>query len=111
MGDSSQAEDVQYLQYTLDHILDGTARNERIYSGWARGDTSGAQAMVRRMKVSQPAMYGRHVIGRNRGWVPRIDEMLKATEPALIVVGLYHLAGPDSILVRLREHDLKVIAI
>jgi hypothetical protein len=27
MGASSQAEDIQYLQYTLDHILDGTVEN------------------------------------------------------------------------------------
>ena len=110
MGESLQAEDVQYLQYTLDHILDGPAANERIYSLWARGDISGAEEMVRRMKSSQPAMYKKHVIGRNRDWVPRIDEMLKSQKPALIIVGLYHLVGPDSILVRLGEHGLKVAA-
>jgi uncharacterized protein YbaP (TraB family) len=111
MGASSQAEDIQYLQYTLDHILDGTAENERIYSLWARGDMSGAEGMVRRMKSEQPAMYNKHVVGRNGRWVPRIDEMLKMPKPALIVVGLYHLAGPDSILARLRERGLKVTAV
>lgn len=108
MGDSSQAEDLQYLQYTLDHILDGPAENERIYSLWARGDVSGAEGMVHRIKSSQPAMYVKHVVGRNKGWVPRIDAMRKNTKPALIVVGLYHLAGPDSILVQLKKHGLKV---
>ena len=111
MGASSQAEDIQYLQYTLDHILDGTAENERIYSLWARGIMSGAEGMVRRMKSEQPAMYNKHVVGRNGRWVPRIDEMLEIPKPALIVVGLYHLAGPDSILARLRERGLKVTAV
>jgi uncharacterized protein YbaP (TraB family) len=111
MGGSSPAEDVQYLQYTLDHILDGAEKNEDIYSRWARGDMSGAERMVARMKSSQPAMYDKHVIGRNGRWVPRIDEMLKSPKPALVVVGLYHVAGPDSVLARLREHGLKVTAV
>jgi len=109
MGESSPAEDVQFLQYTLDHILDGTAENEQIYAQWARGDVSGAEGMVRRMKASQPAMYDRHVVGRNKGWVPRFDAMLKDPKPALVIVGLYHLAGPDSILARLQGEGLKVI--
>jgi uncharacterized protein YbaP (TraB family) len=111
MGESSPTEDVQYLQYTLDHILDGAAKNEQVYSRWARGDMSGAEQMVARMKTSQPAMYDKHVIGRNGRWVPRIDEMLKSSKPALVVVGLYHVAGPDSVLARLREHGLKVTAV
>jgi uncharacterized protein len=111
MGASSQAEDIQYLQYTLDHILDGTAENERIYSLWARGDMSGAEGMVRRIKSAQPAMYNQHVVGRNGRWVPRINEMLKKPKPALIVVGLYHLAGPDSILAHLRARGLRVTAV
>ena len=111
MGASSQAEEIQFLQYTLDHILDGTTENERIYSLWARGDMSGAEGMVRRMKAAQPAMYDQHVVGRNGRWVPRIDEMLKNPKPVSIVVGLYHLAGPDSILARLRGRGLKVTAV
>ena len=110
MGASSQAEDIQYLQYTLDHILDGIAENERIYSLWSRGDMSGAERMVRRIKSAQPAMYNQHLVGRNGRWVPRIYDMLKTPKPALIVVGLYHLAGPDSILVRLKARGLKVTA-
>lgn len=110
MGASSPAEDVQYLQYTIDHILDGAAKNEQVYSSLARGDMSGAEGIVTRMKSSQPAMYDKHVIGRNGRWVPRIDEILKNPKPALVVVGLYHVAGPDSVLVRLREHGVKVTA-
>jgi hypothetical protein len=108
MGEMTQAEEIQYLQYTMDHILDGMAENERIYSLWSRGDLSGAENMVLRMKSNQPDLYKKHVIGRNKNWVPRIEAMLNDSKPALIVVGLYHVAGPDSILVQLREHGFKV---
>lgn len=110
MGRMSPAEDVQYLQYTLDHILDGAAANERVYSQWSRGDMSGAEGMVGRMKANQPDAYRKHVIGRNKDWVPRIDAMLSGSKPALVVVGLYHVAGPDSVLVQLKQHGLTVRA-
>jgi len=111
MGEMTQAEEIQYLQYTMDHILDGLEENERIYSLWSHGDLSGAEGMVARMKANQPDLYKKHVIGRNKNWVPRIDAMLNDPKPALIVVGLYHVAGPDSVLVRLQEKGFTVRAI
>jgi len=111
MGEMSPLEEIQYLQYTLDHILDGTAENERIYSLWSRGDMSGAEYVVERMRKNQPDMYKKHVIGRNKNWVPRIDAMLNGSKPALIVVGFYHVAGPDGVLVQLKKHGLTVRAV
>lgn len=111
MGGMSPLEDLQYLHYTLDHILDGTASNERIYSLWSRGDMSGAERMVERMRNDQPDVYRKHVVGRNKRWVPRINAMLDASKPALVVVGLYHVEGPDSVLVQLRSQGFTVRAV
>jgi len=111
MGEMSPVEDVQYLQYTLDHILDGTEANERVYSLWSRGDMSGAERMVQRMRNDQPDVYRKHVVGRNRNWVPRIDAMLDGSKPALVLVGLYHVAGPDSVLVQLKSRGFTVRAV
>lgn len=111
LGAMSPREDLQYLQYTLDHILDGTPANERVYEGWAHGDFSGAAAMVERMRTQQPELYKKHVIGRNQAWVPRIEAMLGDAKPALVVVGLYHAAGPDSVQAQLRARGLTVRAL
>jgi uncharacterized protein len=40
-------------------------------------------------------------VQRNQLWVPRVHTMLNAARPTMIVVGLYHLVGPDSMLVQL----------
>ncbi len=80
--------------YTLDHILDGAEANERIHSPWSRGDRSGAERMVERMRNDQPAVYTRHAVGRDKRWVTRIDAMLDGSKPALVLVGLYQVAGP-----------------
>jgi hypothetical protein len=52
-------------------------------------------------------MYNQQVVGLNGRWVPRIGEMLDKRKPALIIVGLHHFAGPDSILARVREQGLR----
>lgn len=111
MGEMSPLEDLQYLQYTLDHILDGTDLNERIYSLWSHGDMSGAERVVERMRNDQPDLYRKHVVGRNKRWVPRIDAMLYEPKPALVLVGLYHVAGPDSVLVHLKSRGFTVRAV
>lgn len=101
MGGMSAQEDLQFLQYTLDHILAGIAENERIYAAWARGDSQAAEAFVANMKREQPDLYAKHMVSRNRSWLPRFAEMQKKSKPSLVIVGLYHMAGPDSLLEQL----------
>ncbi|MBC3875552.1 TraB/GumN family protein [Undibacterium flavidum] len=102
MGEMSAQEDVQFLQYTLNHILAGTIENERVYSAWAHGDTTPAAEFVDAMKRSQPDLYAKHVVGRNRNWLPRFAAMQKQTAPSLVIVGLYHMVGPDSLVEQLK---------
>jgi uncharacterized protein YbaP (TraB family) len=108
MGAMTPEEDVQYLRYTLDHILAGPQENERIYAAWARGDVAPAAAFVANMREQQPDLYKKHVAGRNRNWLPRFDAMLELSAPSMVVVGFYHLVGPDSLLAQLKAQGLSV---
>lgn len=102
MGEFTAEQDLQFLHYTLDTVLAGPQANERIYASWARGDAGPAEQVVQDMKRRYPAMHERMVLDRNRGWVPRFAQMLAADKPAMVVVGLYHMAGPDSVVAQLR---------
>lgn len=108
MGEFTAEQDLQFLHYTLDTVLAGPEANERIYASWARGDTDPAEQLVQRMKTQYPAMHERMVVDRNRGWVPRFAQMLKADKPAMVVLGLYHMAGPDSVVAQLRGAGYKL---
>lgn len=110
MGEMSASEDMQFLQYTLDHILAGITENERIYAAWARGDATPAAGFLANMKRTQPDMYAKHVVGRNRNWLPRFAAMQKMAKPALVIVGLYHMAGPDSLVEQLKADGWRVRA-
>jgi uncharacterized protein len=104
----SSAQEVQYLRYILDQILTGHDEGQRVYADWARGKDAGAADWVAGMKRHYPELYQSIVITRNQGWVPRIRSMLTQRKPAMIVVGLYHLVGPDSIQAQLRANGLQI---
>jgi uncharacterized protein YbaP (TraB family) len=109
-GAMSPEQDIQFLRYSLDQILDGP-ENERIYAAWSRGDAAPAASRVAEMKRLYPDLYPKIVIERNSGWIPRFRTMLASKRPALVITGLYHLAGPDNLLVQVRAAGLTVRAI
>jgi uncharacterized protein YbaP (TraB family) len=110
MGEMSAQEDVQFLEYTLDRILVGVPENERVYSAWAHGDSAPAAEFVANMKRSQPDVYAKHVVGRNRSWLPRFAAMQKKSKPSLVIVGLFHMVGPDSLVLQLKADGWNVRA-
>lgn len=108
MGEMSAEEDIQFLQYTLATILAGATERERIYAAWARGDHAPAAEFVANMKRLQPDLYNKHITGRNRNWLPRFAAMQKKPKPSLVIVGLYHMVGPDSLVEQLKADDWRV---
>lgn len=110
-GEFSPAQEVQYLRYILDEILAGRDEGQLIYADWARGKDARAAGWVAKMKRLYPELYRSIVIARNQGWVPRIRSMLSQPKPTMIVVGLYHLAGPDSIQSQLRANGMEATRI
>lgn len=108
MGEMSDQEDVQFLQYTLDRILAGTVENERVYSAWARGDMGPATEFIANIQRNQPELYAKQMTGRNRSWLPRFDAMHKKAKPSLVIVGLFHMVGPDSLVEQLKKDGWSV---
>jgi uncharacterized protein YbaP (TraB family) len=108
LADFSPVQEVQYLRYILDEILAGHDEGQRIYADWAIGKDVRAADWVANMKQLYPELYHSLLIRRNQGWVPRVRSMLAQPKPTMIVVGLYHLVGPDSIQAQLRANGLHV---
>lgn len=102
------AQDVQFLRYALDEILAGPTEGERIYSDWSLGRVDRATAIVNAMTEHYPELVKKIVVERNRNWIPRFNAMLDNKKPAMTVVGLYHLVGPESLLVQLKRSGLVV---
>ena len=105
-SDFTPVQEVQYLRYILDEILSGHDEGQRIYADWAAGKDARAADWVARMRRLYPELYRSIVTTRNQGWIPRIQSMLAQSKSTMIVVGLYHLVGSDSIQALLRANGL-----
>lgn len=101
------AAETQYLLYIIDEVLMGQDRGQRIYAEWDRGNAAPATAWMARMARNYPELYRAMDVQRNQLWVPRVRTMLNANRPSMIVVGLYHLVGPDSMLAQLAAGGIR----
>ena len=104
-------QEVQYLRYTLDEILAGRDEGQLIYTDWASGKDARAAEWIAKMKRVYPELYRSLVVSRNQAWVPRIRSMLSQRKPTMVVVGLFHLVGPESIQAQLRANGLHITGI
>lgn len=109
MFDMNVADQLAELRFRL--ITDTAAKDraarvaDLAYVGWARGETNLIEAMATLMKG---AAGTDELLGdRNEAWAGQIEEMLKGSGTSFIAVGALHLAGPDSLLQRLKLRGIE----
>jgi uncharacterized protein YbaP (TraB family) len=107
-GALSAEADLQFLLYTLAEALRPRDDVEREEAAWSRGDLDSTTSDVAQMSRRYPDLYAAIIVRRNRNWAPRIRSMLLEPKPCLVVVGNFHLAGPDSVQAQLRAVGLRV---
>lgn len=82
--------------------------NEMV-AAWRAGDLPKIDKLLsEEMRTKYPGIYIALIVRRNKAWLPKIEAML-ATEPKeLILVGVAHLAGKDSVLEALKKKGCTV---
>ena len=103
MGGLSPAADAQFLYYELDGILLGRAGSQQISTEWLAGHMDPAAAFLEHMRRAYPDLYAKLTLDRNRAWVPRFDAMIVDEKPTMVVIGMFHLVGPESVFRQLRH--------
>lgn len=84
------------------------AQVQRIAAAWKAGDTAPIERLLLTdMKGAGAAVYDTLLVGRNRRWVPQIEDCL-AQQKCFVVVGAAHLVGPDSVVALLRAKGYTV---
>lgn len=105
-----EAEQITML-YESALLLDESPRMlDLLVDEWADGDVEGIAKLV-----ANPDGYGftdagyqALLVKRNQAWVPQIEAMLDEPGSVFIAVGAGHLAGPDSVIVMLRDKGYTV---
>lgn len=81
---------------------------QKIATAWKAGDTAPIERLLLTdMKSVDAAVYETLLIGRNRRWVPQIEDCL-SQQRCFVVVGAAHLVGPDGLVSMLRAKGYTV---
>jgi uncharacterized protein YbaP (TraB family) len=106
-----EAEQVQFLDETLQEAAEGSKEVQRLHAAWRAGDADTLwNGMAVEMRDEYPALYKRINVARNDAWVPKLEQRLRASHGAntLVVVGSLHLLGADGVVEKLRAKGYKV---
>jgi len=75
-------------------------------SAWKRGDQSVFVNLLGQLRTASPDTYRMLFTERNTRWADWIRARMQTPGTVFVAVGAGHLAGPDSVLVRLAERGL-----
>jgi uncharacterized protein len=58
--------------------------------------------------LEAPALMKRLLTDRNQRWVPKIEELARGEQNAIVIVGAGHLPGKQGVIELLKQKGLKV---
>ena len=96
------------LAQTLRELDTEIASVGKLTAAWKTGDAPAVERIVLADLKSDPQMYQRLLVERNKNWMPKIEVLFARPGRALVVVGAAHLVGPDGVLATLRAKGYTV---
>jgi uncharacterized protein len=92
----------RFLADTIKELDTEKASVSKLADAWKAGDAPTVEQIVLKDLKSDPAMYERLLVERNRNWLPQLDALFARRGHAFVVVGAAHLVGPDGLLQMLK---------
>lgn len=96
------------LRATLRNVSRSKAQLDALTAAWSSGDTTALENLTARGVRGRPALRRRLLAARNRRWVPQIETLIARVDTSLVVVGVAHLVGEDSVVALLRQRGYTV---
>jgi len=84
------------------------ANVSKLADAWKAGDSPAIERVVLQDLKSDPVVYQRLLVERNRNWLPKLQALFSRRGHAFVVVGAAHLVGPDGLLAMLRAKGYQV---
>ena len=93
---------------TLDGADTELQQVQKIAAAWKAGESAPIERLLLAdMKSVDNAVYDTLLVGRNRRWVPQIEDCL-SQQKCFVVVGAAHLVGPDGLVTMLKAKGYTV---
>lgn len=82
---------------------------EDLIKSWRAGDEAGLDEYISdNMRKESPKLYKRLITDRNRDWIPHLETLIDSGKRTLVIVGVGHLVGKDSVINLLKSRGYKV---
>ncbi len=80
-----------------------------LIKSWRVGDEAGTDKyLTDNMRKEFPTLYKRLITDRNRDWIPHLETLIASGKNTLVIVGVGHLVGEDSVINLLKSRGYKV---
>lgn len=109
LSGGSQEAQVAMLRDTLRQLDEAESLLADLTQAWIRGDLQALDNLLLESMKTSPELYQAVLVDRNRTWVPQIKALLQTPGNHLVVVGIAHLLGPDSVLLMLEMEGVKAV--
>ncbi len=105
----NQIDSNDLINYTLEDIGGMAESLQALKQSWRDGHLEKlAKLELIELQQDYPAIYHTLITERNRGWLTQIEHLISTPETEFIMVGALHLAGPDSLLLSLRNKGYRI---
>jgi len=99
---------IALLESTLTEMDSIRDRMDEITAIWASGDSERLSQLMNESLLDQPVLTEGILYDRNRKWLPQIEAMVASGEPAIVIVGMGHMVGEQSVTDLLIEAGYEV---
>jgi uncharacterized protein YbaP (TraB family) len=96
------------LSETLKELTTETETVGKLGDAWKAGDVQTIERIALADLKSDPIMYQRLLVERNKNWMPKIEALFSRPGKALVVVGAAHLVGPDGLIAMMKAKGYTV---
>ena len=79
-----------------------------IKDAWQTGDAAALDRLLNKGLKDSPSLFAALVTNRNTSWMPKIEELLRGPDDALVIVGAAHLVGKQGVVEMLRAKGYTV---
>jgi uncharacterized protein YbaP (TraB family) len=108
-ADAPIADQLASLEDTLRQVDEDPSYYNRLIDAWATGDTRAIETLgLTPMKQVSVYLYDQLIVQRNRRWADIIAGRMDGSGRTVIVVGVGHLVGPDSVPALMRARGYAV---
>ena len=82
---------------------------EDLIKSWRAGDEAEIDEYVsENMRKEFPKLYKKLITDRNRDWIPHLETLMDSGKRTLVIVGVGHLVGKDSVINLLKSKGYKI---